>query len=171
MKQRTTHGTGQFSHDDLARVGSGTLFEDGVRIWHPETVEIGNGVYVGHETMLKGYHNSRMVIGDGTWIGQMCFFHSAGGLFIGADVGIGPCVKILTSSHRLDQRDRPILHSDIVFAAVNIEDGADIGVGAVILPGVRVGAGAQIAAGAVVTEDVPPYAIVTGVPARFLRSR
>src|SRR5688572_8743322 len=58
MKQRTTHGTGYFSHDDLARLGSGTVLEDGVRIWHPETVEIGDGVYVGHGTMLKGYPDS-----------------------------------------------------------------------------------------------------------------
>ena len=142
-----------------------------MRIWHPETVEIGDGVYVGHGTMLKGYHSSRMVIRDGTWIGQMCFFHSAGGLFIGANVGIGPCVKILTSSHRLDQRDRPILDSDIQLAPVRIEDGADIGIGAILLSGVTVGEGAQVAAGAVVTGDVPPYAVVAGVPARTLRSR
>jgi len=52
-----------------------------------------------------------------------------------------------------------------------IGDGSDIGVGAVILPGVRIGAGAQVAAGAVVTEDVDDLAIVTGVPARVLRRR
>jgi acetyltransferase-like isoleucine patch superfamily enzyme len=171
MKPRTSHGSGQFEATDLAQLGSGTIIEEGVRIWHPETVEIGAGVYVGHGTMLKGYHRSRMSIGAGTWIGQMCFFHSAGGIWIGENVGIGPGVKILTSAHRLDQRDRPILHSELEFAPVRIEDGADIGVGAILLPGVTVGAGAQVAAGAVVTGDVEPNAIVVGVPARFTRFR
>ena len=46
-----------------------------------------------------------------------------------------------------------------------------IGHGAIILPGVRIGHGAVVAAGAVVTKDVPPYAIVAGVPARFLKWR
>ena len=171
MKARTSHGTGQFSPTDLARLGNGTVIEEGVRIWHPETIEIGDGVYVGHGTMLKGYHESRMVIGDGTWIGQLCFFHSGGGIVVGSNVGIGPCVKILTSTHRLDQLDRPILHSDVAFAPVRIEADADIGVGAILLPGVTVGAGAQVAAGAVVTSDVAAYSIVAGVPARHIRSR
>jgi acetyltransferase-like isoleucine patch superfamily enzyme len=171
MKSRASHGSGRFAPGDLARIGTGTVFEEGVRIWHPETVEIGDGVYVGHDTMLKGYYNSRMVIGSGTWIGQQCFFHSAGGIAIGEHVGIGPGVKILTSSHRLDQLDRPILHADLTFSKVTIEDGADIGVGAILLPGVTIGAGAQVAAGAVVAEDVPPCAIVAGVPARVIRSR
>jgi acetyltransferase-like isoleucine patch superfamily enzyme len=171
MKPRQSHGTGNFAPTDLKRLGVGTVLEEGVRIWHPETVEIGDGVYVGHGTMLKGYYNSQMVIGPGTWIGQMCFFHSGGGIVVGRNVGIGPCVKILTSSHALDQLDRPILHSDIDFRPVRIEDGADIGVGAILLPGVTVGAGAQVAAGAVVTDDVAAYSIVAGIPARFVRSR
>jgi acetyltransferase-like isoleucine patch superfamily enzyme len=171
MKPRTSHGTGCFTPTDLKRLGEGTVLEQGIRIWHPETVEIGDGVYVGHGTMLKGYHNSRMVIGAGTWIGQMCFFHSGGGIVIGRNVGVGPCVKILTSMHRLDQRDRPILHAGIDFLPVRIEDDADIGVGAILLPGVTVGTGAQVAAGAVVAEDVAPFSIVAGVPARLLRER
>lgn len=46
-----------------------------------------------------------------------------------------------------------------------------IGHGATVLPGVKIGHGAVVAAGAVVTKDVPPYAIVAGVPARFLKWR
>jgi len=86
-------------------------------------------------------------------------------------VGIGPGVKIITSSHCLDELEKPILNSSIVYAPVILEDGCDIGTGAILLAGVRVGRGAQVGAGAVVTRDVPAYAIVTGVPARVVRKR
>jgi acetyltransferase-like isoleucine patch superfamily enzyme len=168
---RRSHGTGEFRPEQFARLGEGVVFEAGVLVFHPENVEIGSGVYVGHQTILKGYHKARMVIGDGTWIGQQCFFHAAGGLVIGCDVGIGPAVRILTSAHRLDELDKPILQSTVEFAAVVIEDGSDIGAGAILLPGIRVGRGAQVGAGAVVSHDVPEYAIVAGVPARSIRSR
>jgi acetyltransferase-like isoleucine patch superfamily enzyme len=166
-----SHGDGSFREEQLARMGEGVVIEPGVLVFHPENVELGDGVYVGHGTLLKAYHRNRMVIGAGTWIGQQCFFHSAGGITVGANVGIAPGVKILTSSHRLDQLDRPILHADVAFAAVVVEDDADVGVGAILLPGVTVGRGAQVGAGAVVTKDVPPYAIVAGVPARVIGSR
>lgn len=53
------------------------------------------------------------------------------------------------------------------FAQTRICQGASIGGGAVILPGITVGRGAMVGAGAVVTRDVPPHAIVTGNPARI----
>jgi len=142
-----------------------------VLIFHPENVEIGDGVYVGHGAILKAYHRNRLVIGEGSWIGQMCFFHSAGGIDIGRNVGVGPAVKILTSSHAEAGRDVPILHSPIETALVSVHDDADLGIGAILLPGVTVGRGAQVGAGAVVTKDVPDWAVVAGNPARLLRSR
>ena len=166
-----SHGNGEFSPSQFSWLGEGVVFETGVLVFHPENIKIGDNVYVGHYTILKGYYKNKMVIGSGTWIGQQCFFHSAGGLVIGENVGIGPGVKIVTSSHRLDQLACPILHSEIKFAPVVIESDADIGVGAILLPGVHVGRGAQVAAGAVVASDVPDYAIVGGVPARVIRMR
>ena len=112
-----------------------------------------------------------MSIGDGTWIGQQCFLHAAGDITIEEDVGIGPGVKILTSYHREPGRELPIMAGENEFAPVILERGCDIGVGAIILPGVRIGRGAQVGAGAVVTRDVPAYAISAGVPARVLRER
>jgi len=168
---RHSHGTGAFRPSQLARVGEGVVFEDGVLIFHPENVEIGSNVYIGHQTILKGYHDARMVIGDGTWIGQQCFLHAGGGLTIGYDVGIGPGVRILTSAHRLDEMDKPILHAAVTFKPVVILDGSDIGVGAILLPGARIGRGSQVGAGAVVTGEVDDYAIVAGIPARTIGSR
>lgn len=166
-----SHGSGRFTRRQFARLGRGVVFEAGVLVFHPGSIEIGRDVYVGHGTILKGYHRNRMVIGDGTWIGQQCFLHSAGGIEIGPNVGIGPGVKILTSAHALDGFPGPILHAPIRFAPVVIGEGADIGVGAILLPGVRVGRGAQVGAGAVVTGAVKPFSVVAGVPARRIRMR
>ena len=170
MRHRS-HGTGSFHPDDLASCGEGCVLEAGCLVFHPENVHLGRNVYVGHQTILKGYHVNRMEIGDETWIGQQCFFHSAGGLRIGARVGIGPGVRILTSRHAEAGRDTPILFSPIELAEVVIEDDADVGVGAIVLPGVTIGRGAQVGAGAVVSRDVPAYAVAAGVPARVLRER
>jgi acetyltransferase-like isoleucine patch superfamily enzyme len=61
--------------------------------------------------------------------------------------------------------------SGLDVAPIVLEDGAWIGAGAIVLPGVRVGRGAVIAAGAVVTKDVEPYSIVGGVPGVAIGSR
>lgn len=167
----SSHGTGEFSPEQFARLGERVVFEAHVLVFHPENIEIDDDVYVGHQTILKGYHKNRMVIGAGSWIGQQCFFHSAGGLTIGRRVGIGPGVRILTSSHSLHSNAPVILDCPLEFRSVTIEDGADIGVSAVILPGVTIGQGAQIGAGAVVSQDIPPFAIAAGVPARVVRQR
>jgi acetyltransferase-like isoleucine patch superfamily enzyme len=161
-----SHGTGQVDRAALAACGDGVVFEAGALVFHPENVEIGADVYVGHYAILKGYHDNRLVIGDGSWIGQQVFMHAAGGITIGRRVGIGPGARILTSAHAIPGGGRPIMDGAIERAPVVLEDGCDIGVGAIILPGVTVGRAAQVGAGAVVTRDVAPGAVVAGVPAR-----
>lgn len=173
MSARTprSHGSGRWKPEDLAAHGEGCIFEEGVLVFHPEHVELGDRVYVGHRSILKAYHENRLVIGAGSWIGQDCFLHAAGGIHIGENVGVGPAVRMLTSVHREEGRGTPILHAALEFAPIHIEDDADIGVGATLLPGLRIGKGAQVGAGAVVTRDVPPFAVVVGNPAKLLRMR
>jgi acetyltransferase-like isoleucine patch superfamily enzyme len=170
-KLHRTHGTGQFTPEQFRSLGADCVFEPGVMVFHPETITLGHNVYVGHQAILKGYYRNEMVLGDQTWIGQQCFFHSAGGISIGARVGMGPGVKIITSVHTEAGRGMAVLFSPIEFGPVVIEDDADVGVGAIVLPGVTIGKGAIVGAGAVVTRDVPPYAIVAGTPAKILRYR
>jgi acetyltransferase-like isoleucine patch superfamily enzyme len=170
MRNRS-HGTGQYRIEDFATCGEGCVFETGVLVFYPENIRLGTNVYVGHYAILKGYYRNTMTIGDETWIGQQCFFHSAGGLRIGNRVGIGPGVKIITSRHKEMGRDIPIISAPIELAPVVIEDDADIGTGSVLLPGVTIGRGAIIAAGAVVTRDIPAYAIAAGVPAQVVKER
>jgi len=166
-----SHGSGEIDLGALASCGKGVVFEAGALLFHPETIELGEDVYVGHYAILKGYYRGHMRIGAGTWIGQHAFLHSAGGLTIGARVGIGPGVCVLTSSHELGPGTGPIIDQPLVLAPVHLGSGCDIGARAVILPGVSIGAGAQIGAGAVVTADVAPGAIAAGVPARVIGQR
>jgi acetyltransferase-like isoleucine patch superfamily enzyme len=166
-----SHGTGQIDVDQFRKIGQNVIFEAGVLAFHPENIILGTNIYIGHYTILKGYHQNALIIGDNTWIGQSCFLHSAGGLRIGDNVGIGPHVKIITSFHEEEGLDVPILFSRITMAPVIIDDDSDIGIGAIIMPGVTIGRGCQVGAGAVVTSDVEPYSVVAGVPARLLRKR
>ncbi|BDU75913.1 acyltransferase [Mesoterricola sediminis] len=109
-------------------------------------------------------------VGKRSGIGVNC--RVGGPLDIGDDVMMAPGVVILTQNHRFDDLTVPMLDQGYVGGgAVVIEDDVWIGTNAIILPGRRLGRGSIIAAGAVVTKDVPPYAIVGGNPARLLRSR
>jgi acetyltransferase-like isoleucine patch superfamily enzyme len=171
IKPYQSHGSGRFDRGQFRAIGEHVVFEEGVLVFHPETIALGNNLYIGHGAILKGYYNSRMDIGDNTWIGQQVFIHSAGGVTIGKNAGIGPAVKILTSQHAEEGIEVPILFSRIEVSPVIIEDDCDVGVGSIILPGVTLGRGTQVGAGAVVTASTPPYAVVAGVPARVLRLR
>jgi len=171
QKIKKSHGNGEFSLNQFRKIGENVIFERGVMVFHPENIEIGNNVYVGHNTMLKGYYKNLMKIGDNSWIGQGCFFHSGGGIYIGENVGVGPFVKILSHEHIENELEKPILFCEQIFEEVVIEDSCDIGIGSIILPGVRIGKGSIIGAGSVVTKDVEPFTVAVGNPARFLRKR
>ncbi len=149
---------------DAVQVSRGVMFR------HPETFTIGSGVFIGEQAILQGRFDGRCEIGDHTWIGPQAYF-DARDLVIGEYVGWGPGAKVLGSSHTAHPLDVPIITTDLEIKPVVIEAGADIGMNAVILPGVRVGEGAIVGAGAVVTHDVEPQTIVAGVPARVIRRR
>lgn len=167
-----SHGDGVCTGEALGTLGVDVVLEDGIRIFNPENVHIGDRVYLGHDAYINGYFSGQVEVGEGSWIGQRCYLHGAGGIRIGKGVGIGPEVKMLTSTHEVDEDlSSHIINSPLVFASIEIGDGADIGVGAVILPGVRIGRGSQVGAGSVVTGEIPDNEVWAGVPARRLRSR
>jgi acetyltransferase-like isoleucine patch superfamily enzyme len=171
MKQHQSHGSGEFKPDQFRALGRNVIFEPGVLVFHPENISIGDNVYVGHQAILKGYHENLMEIGSDTWIGQQAFLHSAGNLRIGRAVGIGPGVKILTSEHEDPGIELPYMEGPLRMEPVVIGDGSDLGAGSIILGGVTLGKGVVVGAGSVVTSDVPDYAVVAGVPATRLRWR
>ena len=167
-----SHGTGKFKRKDFRKIGKNVIIEAEVLVFHPENIEIGANVYLGHRTILKGYYKNKLIIKDNVWIGQNCFLHSAGGLTIGPRVGIAPGVMMLGSPHDLSQDDLgPLNELPLIYKPIVIEEGCDIGLGAIILGGVTVRKGTQVGAGAVVTKSTKPFSIVAGIPAKFLRRR
>jgi maltose O-acetyltransferase len=125
-------------------------------------INIEKGAYFGDGREIE--------IGDNSGIGIDC--HVTGPVRIGRDVMMAPEVIVLTSNHRFDRTDVPMREQGALPPEpVTIGDDVWIGSRAIILPGVTIGRGAIVAAGAVITRDVPEYAIVGGNPARIIRNR
>ena len=80
-------------------------------------------------------------------------------------------LTILTSTHIIDRIDIPMGEQGSVVKEVSIGNDVWIGMRSIIMPGVTIGNGVVIGAGAVVTKDVPDYAVVGGVPARIIKFR
>lgn len=94
------------------------------------------------------------------------------GLTIGNYVQIAPYVWIMNAIHEYESLDKPMYEQKgYKTGRIIIKDDVWIGLRAIIMPGVTIGTGAVIGAGAVVTKDVPPYAVVGGVPAKVIKYR
>ncbi|OGE34323.1 hypothetical protein A3A14_04550 [Candidatus Daviesbacteria bacterium RIFCSPLOWO2_01_FULL_43_38] len=128
------------------------------------------GVKIGRKSYIhmgaQFFYPAGVRIGRNTIIGQGVFLDGRDKLQIGDHVDIASEVMVYNSEHDINAED---FHATV--APVAIGDYVFIGPRAVILPGVKIGKGAVIAAGAVVTEDVPEYAIVGGVPAKVIGER
>jgi acetyltransferase-like isoleucine patch superfamily enzyme len=174
------HSAGEGSTDYLMRriilramckrAGHGLQVGPNVVFKHPETMEFGDAVFIGAQAMIQGRYDGTCRIGSHVWIGPQAYM-DARSLELEDYVGWGPGAKVLGSAHTGEPVDAPIITTALVIKPVIIGFGADIGMNASLLPGVRIGSNAIVGAGAVVTQDVPDYAIVAGVPAKILRSR
>lgn len=105
-------------------------------------------------------------IGDKTNINRNCVLDGRGGLNIGENVNISAEVAIYTAGHRIESSD-----FEYYVKPVKIGDRVWLGTRAMIMPGVNIGEGAMVLPAAVVTKDVPPFAIVGGIPAKVIGNR
>ena len=124
-----------------------------------------------HVNIEKGAEfPSSVEIGDNSGIGIRAQIN--GKVVIGKNVMMGPDVCIFTRNDAYARTDIPMNAQGFdIEKPVVIEDDVWIGARVIILPGVRIGTGAIIGAGAVVTKDVPAYAVVGGNPAQILKMR
>lgn len=106
------------------------------------------------------YEPKNIEIGDDTQIGDNCFLDGRDKLKIGNHVDIASQVLIYNEEHNIGSLD-----FEASCSPVEIGDYVFVGPRSIILPGVKIGKGAVVAAGAVVTKNVPEFAIVAGIPA------
>ena len=132
----------------------------GTRIW--QFVVVLPGARIGADVNICShcFVENEVVIGDRVTVKSGVQLWD--GVTLGDDVFVGPNVSFTN-----DRRPRSG-HREFERLPTQVENGASIGAGAVILPGLRIGAGAVVAAGAVVTRDVPAGAVVRGNPASIV---
>lgn len=162
---RFMHGASQEALQVTARINSGYVPPEELRALLseltgrevPESVAVFPPIY---SEFGKGF-----VLGEDVFINIGCRFQDTGGITIGAGSLIGHGSTITTLNHG----EQPSRRADMTPAAVTIGEKVWLGASVTVTPGVSIGDGAIVAAGAVVTKDVPPRAVVAGVPARVLR--
>jgi acetyltransferase-like isoleucine patch superfamily enzyme len=139
-------------------------------------IQVGNNATIDQNAILRATGVVRnlgqgIFIGDRTAIGAYNFIHGGGGVTIGNDCLLGPYVSIFSENHITADIGIPIREQGETRSPVRIEDDVWIGSGCIILAGVTIGKGAVVAAGAVVRNNVEPYSIVGGVPAKQIGMR
>jgi maltose O-acetyltransferase len=106
-------------------------------------------------------------LGDRSFVNFDAVMLDVAPITIGADCQLAPRVQLLTATHPIDAAERASMWE--WGEPITLEDGVWIGGGAIVLPGVRIGAGTVVGAGAVVTRDLPSGVVAVGNPARVLR--
>jgi maltose O-acetyltransferase len=129
------------------------------------------GFNIGNNVTIAGPFSIRIDSTHKVYIGNNCYFNSDirfgchdNSITIGNNCLIGPRVQFETGSHSLDF-NRTLYTKPII-----VKDNVWIGAGAIILAGVTIGKGSVIAAGALVNKDIPPFTVVGGVPAKFIKN-
>ena len=134
-----------------ARIGSGTIIHDA-------------HFFNAYRTGFQG-----LELGENCFIGDECLLDLADRIVMGDHVTLAERVTILTHTN-VGYHDHPLQpYFPAMSALVRLGSGCFVGANATLLPGITVGECGFVAAGAVVTEDVLPWHVVGGVPAKVLK--
>jgi len=153
-------GMSDFFQHHLAIVESGVAIGKGTRIW--AFVHILSGVTIGEDCNICDHTFVEGAVRIGNRVTIKCGVALWDGVAVEDDEFIGPNAVFTT-----DKRPRSRKHPD-QYPTINLKAGSSLGANATILPGITIGRWAMVGAGAVVTHDVPDYALVVGTPARVV---
>jgi acetyltransferase-like isoleucine patch superfamily enzyme len=161
------------------QVGYHTIIEDGAEIncLSLQGIKLGNRVTIGKYAIIRpsniygGPIGEGLTMGDNSNIGPYNYIGCSGKITIGNNVMLAPRVSIYAENHVFDHLDILIRDQGVEKKEVIIEDDCWIAANSILLAGVTIGKGSVVAAGSVVTENVPPYSVVAGVPAKWIKSR
>ena len=123
---------------------------------------------------LLAEEGGKIILGERVFIGDYSAIRAIrANIEIGADTMIAQQVKLISTNHAYTDRNRLIHDQDMDMDKCGIKIGNDcwLGAGCCVLPGVTIGNGAVIGANAVVSKDVPDYAVAVGVPAKVISYR
>lgn len=160
----------------FAKWGKNSRLRHPATLHNPRFIDVGNGVKIREHAWLnvngiRKDGRATLIIGDGTYVGRFVQINAIHDVVIGANVLISDRVYISDADHCHSDLNVPIISQGIeAKEPVYLCSGCWIGIGAVILPGVKVGRNAIVAANAVVTQDVPDFAVVGGIPAKFIKN-
>lgn len=154
------------------RIGRGSTVHRMVRLQASRggEIAIGRNCALHDGTVLRTFLG-RIEIGDETSLNPYCVIYGRGGVTIGRGCRIATHTSIVAQNHVFDDLDRPIREQGLTSQGITIGDDVWIGANVTVLDGAVIGAGAVVAAGAVVRGEIPPGAVVGGVPARVLKMR
>jgi len=150
---------GPFSVHSHALVESGVVIGARTRIW--AFAHVLPGAVIGEDCNICDHTFIEGAVRLGNRVTIKCGVYLWDGLVLEDDVFIGPCVAFTN-----DMRPRSKRYPES-YAVTKLRQGCSIGANATILPGITIGRWAMIGAGAVVTKDVPDFALVVGNPGRF----
>jgi len=163
----------------LKEIGPWGALKSGIRVWYQDILH--NlarfsplfGPFAARWVRPALYRRMGAMVGRNVFFGQDVFIDpgNAAWITIEDDVGIGARTMIYAHRRNFDHYCKGMRISDLeyVFAPVHIKQGASIGVGSIILPGVVIGQGAVIAAGSLVNKNVPPFTLAAGYPVKILK--
>ncbi|MEI7437701.1 MAG: acyltransferase [bacterium] len=178
----------------LGACGHGVVFGRNVSLRHPHKIRLGDGVVLDDNVMLdaKGQNNSGIVIGAGGFIGRNSILSCKDGdivieehvnigfnaevfsgsrVLIGANTFIAAYCYLIGGDHIAADPDLSVEQQGATSRGIVIGPHSWLGAGVKVLDGVSIGTRSIAGAGAVVTRDIPDYAVAAGVPAHVLRDR